>query len=55
MTECVTDLGLWRRAATAIAVCLHLSACSTYSGQITNAAQPAGQEGPPLLTNGFTP
>ncbi len=40
-----------------VAVCILclLGACSTYHGEITNAAPPAGGQGPPLLTDGMAP
>ncbi len=36
-------------------LCMQLAACSDYSGPVTNAAPPAGSEGPPLLTGGYSP
>ncbi len=29
--------------------------CTGYGGPVTNAAPPAGSEGPPLLTGGYSP
>ena len=41
--------------AIVVVMSLWLSGCSGYTGQITNAPPPSGQEGPPLLTNGYAP
>ncbi len=43
------------RGAAAILLCLQLAACASYGGPITNATPPAGSEGPPLLTGGYSP
>lgn len=41
--------------AVIMAACLQLAACASYRGTVTNAPQPAGAAGPPLLTNGYAP
>ena len=42
-------------AAAAMLLCMQLAGCTGYGGPVTNAAPPAGSEGPPLLTGGYSP
>ena len=48
-------LGAVARSVAIGLLCMQLAACSSYEGPITNAAPPAGSEGPPLLTGGYAP
>ncbi len=43
------------RSLAAVVLCLQLAGCASYSGPISNARPPAGSEGPPLLTGGYSP
>ena len=51
----VDFLGRFARGVAAALLCMLLAACTSYSGPVTNAAPPAGSEGPPLLTGQYSP
>ena len=51
----IYSLGEVAHGVAAALLCLQLAACASYSGPVTNAAPPAGSEGPPLLTGQFSP